>query len=195
MTDGSGLSSAGLFASLDPDGSWVKMCQGCCQLMLDGSSELYSETWPRSGTMRSGRAYRRQPLAPRISETGCSYWLTPSVGDAHPRSLGTTKVPKVGQCHLQQQIYARQMWPTPVTHDATPSGPNNHYKGLGHMAKHGETFPTLTSRDWKSGKVKKDFGNSRPLSEHVTGQLNPTWVEWLMGFPPGWTDLEPSETP
>ena len=22
------------------------------------------------------------------------------------------------------------------------------------------------------------------------GKLNPTWVEWLMGFPTGWTDLE-----
>ena len=27
------------------------------------------------------------------------------------------------------------------------------------------------------------------------GQLNPTWVEWLMGFPGGWTDLNHSETP
>jgi DNA (cytosine-5)-methyltransferase 1 len=27
------------------------------------------------------------------------------------------------------------------------------------------------------------------------GSLNPTWVEWLMGFPEGWTDLKPSETP
>ena len=26
------------------------------------------------------------------------------------------------------------------------------------------------------------------------GRLNPTWVEWLMGFPLTWTDLEPSET-
>ena len=26
------------------------------------------------------------------------------------------------------------------------------------------------------------------------GRLNPTWVEWLMGFPTGWTDLEDSET-
>lgn len=26
------------------------------------------------------------------------------------------------------------------------------------------------------------------------GQLNPTWVEWLMGFPLGWTALEASET-
>jgi len=22
------------------------------------------------------------------------------------------------------------------------------------------------------------------------GKLNPNWVEWLMGYPPGWTDLE-----
>jgi hypothetical protein len=28
-----------------------------------------------------------------------------------------------------------------------------------------------------------------------TGQMNPEWVEWLMGFPIGWTDLEDSETP
>ena len=26
------------------------------------------------------------------------------------------------------------------------------------------------------------------------GTLNPTWVEWLMGYPTGWTDLSPSET-
>ena len=24
----------------------------------------------------------------------------------------------------------------------------------------------------------------------IGGKLNPTWVEWLMGFPTGWTDLE-----
>jgi len=24
----------------------------------------------------------------------------------------------------------------------------------------------------------------------TTGKMNPTWVEWLMGFPPEWTDLE-----
>jgi len=29
----------------------------------------------------------------------------------------------------------------------------------------------------------------------VGGQLNPMWVEWLMGFPTGWTDLKHSETP
>jgi hypothetical protein len=28
-----------------------------------------------------------------------------------------------------------------------------------------------------------------------SGSLNPQWVEWLMGFPVGWTDLSNSETP
>ena len=27
----------------------------------------------------------------------------------------------------------------------------------------------------------------------VRGQLNPNWIEWLMGFPIGWTDLDVSE--
>ncbi len=27
-----------------------------------------------------------------------------------------------------------------------------------------------------------------------SGQLNPSWVEWLMGWPIGWTDLKPLET-
>ena len=29
----------------------------------------------------------------------------------------------------------------------------------------------------------------------LNGSLNPPWVEWLMGFPEGWTDLDASETP
>ncbi len=47
-------------------------------------------------------------------------------------------------------------------------------------------------------------GGSRPhdtdqlsgrLANQIGGSLNPTWVEWLMGFPLGWTDLEPSAMP
>jgi hypothetical protein len=28
-----------------------------------------------------------------------------------------------------------------------------------------------------------------------SGKLNPTWVEWLMGFPLGWTALDVWEMP
>ena len=49
-------------------------------------------------------------------------------------------------------------------------------------------WPTPTARDWKSGSMGTQ-GNSRPLSEQIGGPLNPQWVEWLMGFRLGWTEL------
>jgi hypothetical protein len=52
---------------------------------------------------------------------------------------------------------------------------------------------TPTARDWRSGKASEatHAKNSRPLSEQIGGSLNPMWVEWLMGWPLGWTDLKP----
>ena len=37
-------------------------------------------------------------------------------------------------------------------------------------------------------------GQGRSLRTDAGGQLNPTWVEWLMGLPLGWTDLSPLAT-
>jgi len=56
-------------------------------------------------------------------------------------------------------------------------------------------LPTPTARDWRSGKASDATmaRNARPLSEHVGGLLNPTWVEWLMGWPLKWTAVEPME--
>ena len=55
-------------------------------------------------------------------------------------------------------------------------------------------WPTPTATDSiKAGQVAARPG-AMGLSETLGGQLNPTWVEWLMGFPLGWTDCEDSET-
>lgn len=64
---------------------------------------------------------------------------------------------------------------------------------LARMAKTG-LLATPTARDWRSGKASEATHkkNSRPLSEQIGGSLNPEWVEWLMNWPLGWTDLEPS---
>jgi hypothetical protein len=65
-------------------------------------------------------------------------------------------------------------------------------------------WPTPMARDHKGGRKPEALeasgrGASNSLNDALTvsgqhGQLNPTWVEWLMGFPTGHTDLNPSET-
>lgn len=50
-------------------------------------------------------------------------------------------------------------------------------------------FPTPKSQNSRGhGEKHGDGGES--LDVAVGGQLNPDWVEWLMGFPFGWTDPE-----
>jgi hypothetical protein len=90
------------------------------------------------------------------------------------------------------------------------------------MAKRG-MFPTPNSRDWKDTGVTQGNRKSPNLGTVVArmyptptkssangagshgtggdnlqtvigGKLNPTWVEWLMGWPLGATDLKPLET-
>ena len=86
-------------------------------------------------------------------------------------------------------------WPTPTV--------CGNYNRAGLTAKSGDGLATAvtkcatpTARDWRSGKASEETHarNSRPLSEQIGGSLNPTWVEWLMGWPLGWTDLKPSAT-
>jgi len=64
-------------------------------------------------------------------------------------------------------------------------------------------WPTPTARDYrhsgsKEGYEKRKGKHVQALNEEVCwmkfgeqkgGQLNPDWVEWLMGYPPGYTDI------
>lgn len=99
--------------------------------------------------------------------------------------------------------------PTLVKYDATPGGPNNHYKGLGHMAKHARSLPTIVTaphRYTPKGNRARRFAVGRSdkaclFSELVRNAktpllqrdarivLNPAWAEPFMGWPEGWTDL------
>jgi hypothetical protein len=70
--------------------------------------------------------------------------------------------------------------------------------GGANLADAVQMFPTPTARDFKSGKGKTQAERGRTagpsLSEASGGSLNPTWVEWLMGFPLGWTVCDASGT-
>jgi len=52
---------------------------------------------------------------------------------------------------------------------------------------------TPQARDFRTGQRSRweDPRRSRNLNDQIGGQLNPPWVEWLMGWPIGWTDLKP----
>ena len=94
------------------------------------------------------------------------------------------------------------LWPT--LHGMSPDGRSNGPSGneLG-RAVNRSLVPTPRAADADKGirtpegaaKERARRKNGEDLPSHVGGSLNPTWVEWLMGFPEEWTALEPSEMP
>ena len=104
----------------------------------------------------------------------------------------------------------QQMFPTPNTMDHLP--PMDKEKRLNHPSRPGRKvsgnlreeviyrrFPTPSESEdaagTPKGKMQRMLGDCEEVRNTGTGTLNPTWVEWLMGFPIGWTDLKDSETP
>jgi hypothetical protein len=55
-------------------------------------------------------------------------------------------------------------------------------------------WPTPNARDWKDTGGSQGNRKSPNLGTKVGGPLNPTWVEWLMRYPAGWTVLSASVT-
>jgi hypothetical protein len=95
-----------------------------------------------------------------------------------------------------------KMWPTPKASAGGPdfakmTGRDNRRPGGGlSLATMAAMFPTPTVQDASNnGGPSQHQRNSLPLNAVAGGSLNPTWVEWLMGFPLGWTALDASATP
>ena len=85
-----------------------------------------------------------------------------------------------------------QLWPTATT-DSVSQRTKRYKQGGLPLAMAVKMWPTPKAQNSRgSGEKHGDGGPS--LDVVVGGQLNPTWVEWLMGFPLGWTDLNASET-
>ena len=131
-------------------------------------------------------------LAPPTSATGSGLWLQTPIAAMAKNTMRSADFAK-GRAPSPQE-FVRQ-WPTPTV--------CGNYNRKGASATSGDglatavaKFATPLARDWRSGKASQATHdrNSRPLSEQIGGSLNPTWVEWLMGWPIGWTDLKLSGT-
>ena len=160
----SGKSLPGLLARYDPATHSLKTVQ----LSLLADLEPSSVTLPRWGSMRSGGLYQRQMWVPTTSAKDCGLWPTPTRSDwrAGARTLtdGKNISLTTGRQYGIRLIQAAKFWPTPTRHNA---------KECNAPAEATRNTPTLAHR--------------------AGGHLNPNWVEWLMGWPIGWTDLPASE--
>jgi len=118
-------------------------------------------------------------------------WPTPMATDWKPR----------GPNSKQQGLGEKVKWPTPQARDHKgSSGRSNKGQELDLPTKV-KMLPTPTSSEHKyrlqeesqASKCLEAQARRGELEEGSGGTLNPTWVEWLMGWPLGWTDLKPLE--
>ena len=98
-------------------------------------------------------------------------WPTPRTTDGTGGAMSRERALRTDPGKIQLREMARHnLWPTPRASEYKDCGPVGS-KSQVHMEK----------RDYLCAKVKEE---SKP-----TGMLSPMWVEWLMGYPTGHTEL------
>lgn len=155
-----------------------------------GSSWLPTPTASSFGS--SGNGVRKGKQKQILSlETMARKALWPT-----PRTTGLD-----GGSHSRDAAKRRGMWPTPRANDAEKRGainPNDKRNGLSGAVR---LFPTPRASDGSKGQRSPEAAaryaagpngkNGVDLPTAIGGgQLNPKWIEWLMGFPLGWTELD-----
>ena len=156
-------------------------------------------TWKMQDTPGRRLLFRLAPSTPRIEETGSPLLPTPISSDAN----GTN------DRHSSLRTYVK-MFPTPTARDCKGANSLDHLLVTGGGRKHVDQlanwvklFPTPTTGAGLCGGTGnyqqlmklKEAGviteeERKSMSQGNGGQLNPRWVEWLMGYPIGWTDLD-----
>ena len=180
----------------------------------------YSATLPRSGTIVNGRLSEQTKWELGIEEKGSGYVPTPdTMNHRDGKNLRKDTNIKEGGMHGVSLHHFAAMFPTPTVADtftdklkSSQQKPGSmHSVNLSQAVHMKEMFPTPTVDDSKntgsqSQLNRKKLGKKRTLNLNAEivvrdkelkpgdAKLNPMWVEWLMGFPIGWTDLEDSET-
>ena len=169
-----------------------------CSLLAD--LDVFSETWPKWGMMRGGGCSVQSMLVLRTSETGSGLWPTPRAGNpgSRPNGKGGKILAEEVAISEGSRIRGQKLWPTPCATDHKGSGKAGTLRdrldyATERVATKSNTYATPQARDFRSGSTDRwdNPDRSRNLNDQIGGQLNPTWVEWLMGWPLGWTDLKP----
>lgn len=146
----------------------------------------------RWGTMHAGVCSEPSTPVRLIRESGSGSWQTPVADDAVARTNG--KWNSRGEPELSAQV----LFPTPSavsygTNQGGAAGRTGPVRPSLQTMAAKNLWPTPQARDYKGAPGKgcrSRGGHQSSLPADVGGSLNPPWVEWLMGWPIGWTDLE-----
>ncbi len=197
MTVTSGRRCLELYKSSSPLGRCVRM------LLVTSTwgSKMRYLTWKVRAMKHSRFLFQLAVSAPSTRDTEYLLLPTPvSEEGGYNKSPGENAKIRPGL----QMMARKNLWPTPNVCG------NHNRKGASKTSGDGlstavKMFPSPKSRDYRTGDKlesrrarEKLSGNwhSPDLNDVAApgGQLNPAWVEWLQGFPPGWTNLTSPES-
>lgn len=178
-----------------------RTCQESLPLNVGDTLPASSMTWPRWAMTRGGACWELETLGRRIKGTGGGVYLpTPAASQyTANKSLGENAKERLSLHGMAQ----RGQWPTPTVNG------NHNRKGASATSGDGlatavqrvemERWPTPTANDAKNAScpaspATRDSIPGELIRRKQAGPLNPAWVEWLMGWPSGWTASAPLET-
>lgn len=209
IQDTCGLGLERQLASYDPDTQSWRMSE---DISLWGDYKLL-ENLPKSGITQSGVLYQQPEWVRPINVNESSLWPTPTTQEVeHPNAELTAKGRRKSKngktSHSLGLADAVQIWPTPVSSSSMAEDISTVQARL----KNGKPYksrlkeavamwPTPRAAQGESRNhtvYAREYGKPQNLENRIAqrdpsaigGKLNPMWVEWLMGFPIGWTDLK-----
>jgi hypothetical protein len=187
-----------LFAWFDRESLTWRTSQAC---LLADTQESSSPIWPQWATWDGTGAYQQQTPALRICESDGGLWPTPRAND--PEKRGNFANDKRNGLPA-----AAKYWPTPAASDVKGSVVGSTLEARREMAR-GVRLPEQVMRMYPTPNTPRPHDSENTAGKFMPsqsqydltaavasdgGQLNPRWVEWLMGWPIGWASLEPLAT-
>ena len=88
----------------------------------------------------------------------------------------------------------KHQYPTPCAADGKDQASGDLYATInqvGRQRTRRRQVPTIGKEAVGGGQQRRQLTDPDMGVIEAGGQLNPDWVEWLMGWPIGWTDLKP----
>ena len=142
---------------------------------------------------------------PDTDENGCGLWPTPNAAKAG-NDVGL-KCSGDGRAKPNKLGWAVGLWPTPRSGKTTDET-EEAWTARRDAGKVSTPPLTLAVKMWPTPRASANENrqtkptpsqlagtHGKSLAAEAGGSLNPMWVEWLMGYPLGWTDLKDSATP